>query len=152
MKAIVITGWKHELNIAAILRTANGLGFDEFIIQGKEWKRSPVMTKKSLNGWKPGIKPKLIHFDEINEVMEYIKQNNYTPISMEIDDESEDLKRFVWPENPAIIVGHENGGIPKEILKDSQKIQVPMEGEIRCMNVACAGSIAMYDYTLKQGI
>lgn len=148
MKAIVFTGYKHDLNVAAIIRTADGLGFDEVIIQGR--KDFPVRqySKKSLKDW-VDYKPKLRFFSTIEEVLGYVQGQNYSLVSMELDAGARAIDSFRWPDNPAIFVGHENNGVPKIVMQISEKVMLPMRGNVKCMNVACAASIAMYDHFIK---
>ena len=144
MKAVVFTGWKHILNLAAIIRTADGLGFDEVIVLGRK-KVKGKFCKKALKDWLE-YKPKLIQLDTTNEIKKYLVKKNYSIVSMELDDEAIPLENFEWSKDVAILVGHENSGVPKDLRDISTKVMLNMKGEVKCMNVACAASIAMYDY------
>lgn len=151
MKAIVLTGWRHMINVVSIIRTADGLGFDDFIVTGRKkldtsWLKKTA--KRSLSDWIH--RPKLVNLPTIELIRDYLKDRGYTPVVMELNEKSVDIKDFVWPENPAIIVGHEREGVDNIFLENGyRKVFLPMSGNISCLNVGCAASIAMYDYVFK---
>lgn len=149
MKAVVFAGWKHDLNVVAIIRTADALGFNEVIITGRKKFQSGNFCKRSLKDW-TDYKPQLKLLDSVEDIMPYIQKREYVPVTMELSETSKPVYSYKWPTNPAIIVGHEREGVPQFILDVVEKIFLPMQGLVRCMNVACAASIAMYAYSISE--
>jgi len=149
MKSIVLAGWKWDGNAISIIRTADALGFDKVIILGRQATRKKFISGKSLR-WDGKYKPKVVFFDTPEEILAYLKGRGYNLVCMELDDRACSIQEFKWCRNPAIIVGHENTGVPKILREDADYfVMLPMRGDVRCLNVSCAASIAIYDYTFK---
>ena len=148
MKAVVFAGWKTDGNVISMCRTADGLGFDEVLVKGRKRITKKFIGSKMLSLREP-YKTKVRFFDTDEEIVKYLRNRGYNSVIMELSEQSEDIMGFEYPENPAIIVGHETLGVPQCYLGDY--IMLPMTGNVRCMNVSVAASIAMYDYCLKNG-
>jgi len=145
LKAVAMIRPKHWPNVWSVMRTANGLGFDYVFLVDINGK-IPKITQRKIDLHKPPHD--MFVLLSIEQFMEKILPE-YSPVSMELTDEAEELFAFRWPENPLIILGPENGDVPGEILELSQQVKVTMNGEANCLNVACVASMAMYDYTQK---
>ena len=146
MKALAMIRPKHWPNAWSVMRTANGLGFDYVFLVDLILGKIPRMNRRKIDIHKPPHD--MFVLLSMEQFMEKILPE-YSPVSMEITDDAEELFAFMWPENPLIILGPENGDVPDEILEVSQQVKVTMNGDANCLNVACAASMAMYDYTQK---
>jgi len=52
----------------------------------------------------------------------------------------------VWPENPCILVGEENSGLPESILEECHAtVEIFGRGSVRSLNVSTAAAIAMFE-------
>jgi len=72
-----------------------------------------------------------------------------TPIAFEVRENSELLPDFVWPENPVLVFGPEDGSIPKHLLSLCHRfVKIPTA---HCLNLAVAVGTALYDRMLKTG-
>lgn len=148
-KAIVFAGFNCKNNVVSICRIADALRFDEIIILG-EWDGSAKhLTRKMFTD--EGYPTKAVYFKTPEEIRDYIEKQGYTPVSMEIEPDATEVFDFKWPAKVAIIVGHEVTGIPKALAEiTKKKVMLPMLGDVRNINVACAASIAMYDCFMKE--
>lgn len=136
--------WK---NAYSVMRTANGLGFDKVYLVDLAMGKPPRMNTRKIDLQKPPHD--MFVLLNMEEFMEKIVPN-YNVVSMELTDEAEYLSEFEWPDNPLIVLGPENGNIPPEILETGAQVKVPMKGAANCFNVACAASIAIWDYLFKE--
>ena len=148
MKAVAMIRTKHWVNAWSVMRTANGIGFEYVFLVDLVLGKVPKMNRRKIDLHKPPHD--MFVLLSMEQFMEKILPE-YNPVSMELTDDAEELHNFTWPENPLIILGPENGDVPDEILALSKQVKITMHGEANCLNVACAGSMAMYDYTQKTG-
>jgi len=152
-KAIWLTDWKYTINVLATMRTADGLGFDDFVLTGNkkldlEWIKK--VAKRNLVDFIGGLH--LFYLPDFDSVMKYIHEKNYTPVVMECN-KGKNIDEFNWPANPIIILGHEVYGVPMQNFRGTQQVHMHMERTATSLNLACAASIAMYSlhlYEVKQ--
>lgn len=148
MLDVAIYSPKYWANVFSLMRTLDGLGLGNLYVI----KPRCQIPKKGTISFKDKDKPpynKVRFLDSIEEFTELVKGRDL--VSIELDPESQPLQSFVWGREPVAILGAEDSGVPQQLLAISRKVQVPMCGVIPCMNVACAGSIVMYDYKTKMG-
>ncbi len=141
MKAVAIVESKHWVNVWSLFRTADGLGFDKMYVVDLRLSSIPRMNRRKIDLDRPPH-DKIVLLSRA-EFLEVIPE--YDAVSMELTEDAQDLMDYEWGEKPLVIVGPEDGNIPEEILEITDQVKVPMQGLVRCFNVACAGSIAMYD-------
>jgi tRNA G18 (ribose-2'-O)-methylase SpoU len=147
-----------------IVRQACIMGCKEVVVCGRKHydKRFTVGAHNYINTvyWEtplnvciqtvsPGVYKETINYN----VDEFIKHcDNYTPVFLEQG--GKDIQEISWKliENPLIILGNESLGIPSNFIKSvKQKIpqtlivSLPQNSIMRSMNVAIAGSIAMWE-------
>ena len=82
---------------------------------------------------------------------EYARENNIKLISAELSKESESIETydFDFSQPICIIVGHEETGIPVEIINNSDKIYIPMPGVGYCLNTSQVANILLYEATTQ---
>jgi tRNA G18 (ribose-2'-O)-methylase SpoU len=80
-----------------------------------------------------------------------LKKQGIKIYALETGSETKNLTTFK-PQFPcAIIVGNEVKGISKKVLSQADAIiSIPMHGQKESLNVAIAGSIALYEFSKKQ--
>ena len=147
MKSVAMINTKYWVNAWSVMRTANGFGFDYVYLVDLRMGKPPKMNIRKIDMKRPPHDMfKLITMDQfMNDVLP-----NYDAVSMELTDNAENMIDFSWGINPLIILGQEDGNVPDEILAKTRQVKIPMKGHVRCFNVACAGSIAMWDVVSKQ--
>ncbi len=150
MKGMCLTGWKYTINVLAAMRTADGFGFDDFVIAGKnrldeEWIKK--VAKRNLVDLVAGLR--LTCLPDLESVMDFISARHYEPVLLECK-EGEDVDAFDWPANPIIVVGHEVTGIPLDRFPTASRVHVRMARTAHSLNLACAASIAMHALHLSE--
>ena len=90
----------------------------------------------------------LVPFDYVENVFDWI-ENNQTPlIGLEQTPSSISLLDFQPPEALTLILGEEVSGIPSDLIAScSQLIEIPMHGQKESFNVSVAAGIALYSLT-----
>ena len=134
-------------NIGSLFRTADAFGIKKLILCGPDISLGRRMTKTSRATEK--IVKFEIHHNSL-EVIKNLKAEKFEIISLEITDTSKAIDRFTFPKsNPiALVIGNENSGISKDVLKLSDAIvHIEMYGQNSSMNVVQAANIALYEIT-----
>lgn len=126
-------------NIGTLWRSAHNFGADFIFVIGKRYKKQPGDTTKAER-----------HIP-LYEYLTFDDFKNNLPkgcrmVFIEQTDGAHNVKDCHHPEAAVYILGAEDHGVPVELMKGQQKIFIdtPM-----CINVAVAGSIVMYDRSIK---
>ena len=91
-----------------------------------------------------------IHKVTMDEFLQEASSRNLVVFERRPELESKDLISYEWPELPLVVFGSEKSGIPDELLEAATDIvSIPMFGVHNDHNVACAASIAIYDFVSK---
>jgi tRNA G18 (ribose-2'-O)-methylase SpoU len=156
MKIVILNNVRSALNVGSIFRTSSGIGIDKIYLCGIT--PIPFETSSKYAGQnkkrKDFVKTSLGAEDEIAweyrenilELVEEMKKQNFEIIALEQNEESMDYKSIkIEKENVAIVVGSETDGIQKEVLEMSDKIvEIPMLGLKESLNVTIAYAILVY--------
>jgi len=82
------------------------------------------------------------------DAMAHLVEGGFTPVAVEVRDNSEDLRDFIHTEKAVYIFGPEDGNVPKGALHSCHRfVRIPTEG---CLNLAAAVNIVLYDRLLKE--
>jgi len=139
---------KRYINVYNVLRLADGVGTEEFIVVSPRDLVRSRLERKILSKREPWSI--ITMMDSIGDFVDYV--NNEYLVSMELHPRAHDIPSFQWKSDPCIVVGPEDGNVPEEIISISDDIiKLPMNGKVRCLNVACAATLAVWDYLLKLG-
>jgi tRNA G18 (ribose-2'-O)-methylase SpoU len=132
---------KTAQNIGTLWRSASIMGASFIFTIGKRYKKQSSDTMKS---WKHIPLFNYEDFDSFYNSMPF----DCRLVGIELDEKSVPIKNFVHPERCIYLLGAEDNGLTKEAIDRCHHI-IQLPGDY-CMNVSVAGSIAMYDRTLKQ--
>ena len=145
--SIAAVNFKHDGNIGYLIRSAACFGADRIHVIGSMPKR------KILNP----LCGSLLDYVDIDEhsdpskFMDYVKENNIKLVSAELCEDAESIETydFNFAQPVCIVIGHEETGIPVEILNSSDKIYIPMPGVGYCLNASQAANIILYEATTQ---
>jgi RNA methyltransferase, TrmH family len=140
---LVIAGVEKPGNIGALLRTADGVGFDAVIVveDGGADLYNPNVIRASLGA----IFTVKVFSIGRGEAVEWLRSRNIRPI-LTSPDATEDYTAVDYSGAVAIVVGSESGGLPEEWLQSAGcKVKIPMNGQMDSLNVSCAGAVIMYE-------
>ena len=145
--SIATVNFKHDGNIGYLIRSVACFGADSIHVIGS------LPERKVLNP----LSGSLVDYVNINKhkdpaaFIEYIQENHIKLISAELCEDAESIETydFDFSTPVCIIVGHEEVGIPAEILNISDKIYIPMPGVGYCLNASQAANILLYEATTR---
>lgn len=133
-------------NIGSLFRIADALGLEKLYLTGT----SPTPPNRKLKKTSRSTE-KYVSYQYASDpvkVIEQLKLDGYTIVSLEITSTSTDLRDFkVAQDQPiCLILGSENSGVPQALLDGSDiSVHIPMLGTNSSMNVANACAIATYE-------
>jgi tRNA G18 (ribose-2'-O)-methylase SpoU len=139
-----------QQNIGSLFRISEAFGIEKIIFLGKDIPLNPRKINKTSRSTHLHLPHSVM--EENEEVVNYLQENNYEIISLEIASSSKALKEVVLPANKkiALILGSEIDGVSEELLAISNQIvHINMFGKNSSMNVVQAASIALYEFTSK---
>lgn len=144
---IVLDNVRSAFNVGSIFRTADGAGSVEKIyLCGITSPIDNPKLEKTALGALEFIPSE--HYDTTIEAIEELKEQNIPIYSIELDKKSVDFQKFKYPQEFAVVFGHEKKGVDPQILKISDKIiSIPMRGKKESLNVANTAGIILYEAT-----
>ncbi|MDR6759980.1 tRNA G18 (ribose-2'-O)-methylase SpoU [Flavobacterium sp. 2755] len=136
-----------QQNIGSLFRISEAFGVENIIFLGKDIPLTPRKINKTSRSTHLHVPHQII--EETSELIEYLQQNNFEVIALEITSNSKPLREVVIPSKKiALIIGSEIDGISDELLKIcDQIVHINMFGKNSSMNVVQAASIALYEIT-----
>lgn len=139
-----------QQNIGSLFRIGEAFGIEKIIFLGKDIPLNPRKINKTSRSTHLHIPYSEIENTE--EVVQYLQQNDYEVIALEITSTSKSLKEVKLPSNKkiALVLGSEINGVSEALLAISNQIvHINMFGKNSSMNVVQAASIALYEFTSK---
>ena len=141
--SIAAINFMHDGNLGYLIRSAACFGAQCVHVIGTVPPRSEL---NALSG-------SLYDYVEIkqyaspSEFLAYTRENDCRLISAEISEDARSLHsyRFDFDRHNIMVVGHEESGIPVEILKNSTKLLIPMPGVGFCLNTSQTANIMLYE-------
>lgn len=127
-------------NIGTLWRSAHILGASFIFTIGKRYKRQSADTLKT---WQD---IPLYHYETAEDFKKAIPFGCQV-IGIELDPSSTPLQTFEHPDRCIYLLGAEDHGFTNDAFNVCHKL-VQLPGE-KCLNVATAGSIVMYDRIAK---
>jgi 23S rRNA (guanosine2251-2'-O)-methyltransferase len=144
---IVLDNIRSAFNVGSIFRSADGAGSVEKIyLCGITANIDNPKLEKTALGALQTVPSE--HYDTTLDALEELKDRNIPIYAVELTEDAENFQEIEYPEQVAIVLGHEKKGIKDEILdKCDRKIMVPMRGLKESLNVANCASIVLYEIT-----
>lgn len=146
---VCTVNFKEEVNVAFVLRSAACFGAAAVNVIGSVPKRKTLATRSgTVQDYVP-----INQFSNPHEFLQYCKNNHIKVISAELDPEAVSIHKYNFKNDLVdfkkicIVVGHEQIGIPADILNNSQKIFIDMPGIGYCLNTSQAANIFLYEAT-----
>jgi tRNA G18 (ribose-2'-O)-methylase SpoU len=89
-----------------------------------------------------------------HDFLEYTRTQNIQIISAEITEGARNIHEYSFPKDKkvCIVVGNEQTGIPPEILKYSEVVQIPMPGIGHCLNTSQTCNVMLYEYVKQMSV
>jgi len=142
-------------NVGAIFRTSDGAGVEKIYLTGYtpapfNPKKDRFMAQSHRMLEKTALNAeKNVSWDKakkIGTVIRNLKENGFQIVALEKYEGAVNFKKFKPNFPVALILGNEVRGIDRKILdKCDSVISIPMRGKKESLNVAVAGSLAIYE-------
>ena len=147
---VVLDNIRSVFNVGSIFRSSDGAGSVEKIyLCGMTTPIDNPKLEKTALGATEMVASE--HSDTTTEALEELRAQNIPIYSIELTDDAENFQSIDYPEELAIILGHEKVGVDPDILEESdKKIFVPMRGKKESLNVANCASIILYEITRER--
>ncbi|CAD0009255.1 TrmH family RNA methyltransferase [Flavobacterium chungangense] len=139
-----------QQNIGSLFRISEAFGVENIIFLGKDIPLTPRKINKTSRSTHLHV-PHIV-IEETAELIDYLIENNFEIIALEITSNSKPLKEVLIPDNKniALLIGSEIDGISDKLLEISNQIvHINMFGKNSSMNVVQATSIILYELTSK---
>lgn len=138
--AVVLDG-THDLgNIHAVVRTAEGLGFDQIhVVESQEKFRKANRTAQGADAW--------VDFHRYTNAVECVsalRDRGYALLVTTLEgDQTLDDVDFTKP--VAVVLGNEKTGVSEAFLRSADyRVQMPMSGFAQSFNVSVAAAIVLW--------
>lgn len=145
---IVLDNIRSVFNVGSIFRSADGVGHVEKIyLCGITSDIDNPKLEKTALGATEMVKSE--YYDTTKDALEEIKDLNIPVYSVELTEDAENFQEIKYPEEIALVFGHEKKGVSEEVLEQytDKKIMVPMRGMKKSLNVANCATAVLYEIT-----
>lgn len=134
---IGIVNTKTEANIGTLWRSAHAFGASFIFTVGRRYRRQSSDTAKA---WRT---IPLFDYESIADLKRHTSYDSLL-VGVELDPRAVPLSSFTHPKRAVYLLGAEDHGLSEaDRAACHQLVVVP--GAARCLNVATAGSIVIYD-------
>ncbi len=147
---IVLDNIRSCFNVGSIFRSADGAGsVKKIYLCGMTTDIDNPKLEKTALGATDMIESE--HYDTTEEALEEIRNLNIPIYSVELTEDAEDFQKVKYPEEIALVFGHEKMGVDEDILIESdKKIFIPMRGKKESLNVANCATTILYEITREK--
>jgi len=139
-----------QQNIGSLFRIGEAFGIEKIIFIGKGIPLTPRKINKTSRSTHLQVPNTFI--EETESAIEYLLENKYEIIALEIADTSKPINevKVLTNHKIALLIGSEIAGISESLLAIANQItHINMYGSNSSMNVVQATSIALYEITNK---
>jgi tRNA G18 (ribose-2'-O)-methylase SpoU len=130
-------------NLAYVVRTAACFGLSEVHVIGSMPEPKEIRRLSgTLNDY-----VKTYQYQNPHEFLTMMKNKGIKLVSLELCEDAKNIENYNFDFNDhiCIVTGHETTGIPVEILHNSEKVYIPMDGVGFSLNTSQAANIAAYE-------
>lgn len=137
---VAIENWQHDLNIGAIVRSANAFLAAEVHIVGKRrWNRRGAMVTDRYQHVR--------HHDDIASFVEWARDAGIPILAIDNVPGSVPVDRAALPERCVMLFGQEGPGLSAEALAAADAVvEITQYGSTRSINASAAAAVVMYEW------
>lgn len=142
--SILCMNLQSDFNFSGIVRSANAFAAEDVYYYGdRRWDRRGSCGVQNYT--------KVLYLKEKEEILSL--KETYRLIALENTGGTVPMESFNWfssDRKPMIVVGEEGSGLSEEMLSlCDARVEIPMFGTVRSLNVGVAAAIAMNDLSTK---
>ena len=142
--AIGLHNPKTPENVGGALRAVGCYGASLLVVGGQRWQNQPKSKRLGKTDTQHAARHTPVIFTP--DLMDCVP-HGAALVSVEMSDNAISLPEFVHPESAFYVFGPEDGCVPFEILRASQRVIIPTR---YCMNLAATVNVVLYDRIAKQ--
>lgn len=139
---IGIVNTKTPANIGTLWRSAHAFGASFIFTVGRRYR---LQASDTVKAWRT---IPLFDFESIADLKRHIPYDAML-VGIEIDDSAASLPVFEHPKRAVYLLGAEDHGLSASERTACHRL-VAIPGASRCLNVATAGTVVMYDRSTKE--
>lgn len=141
--ALVLENLHEELNISAIIRSAEGFGVGKIFVIHPEGK-TPKLSRNTSSGAAKWMEVSFL--TSTKECVVALKKEGYKLVGALVDPSAKPLWQADLSGKVAIVMGSEAPGLTEETTKlVDENIYIPMYGLTESFNVSVATAIFLYE-------
>ena len=148
----VIEGLVNSGNVNAVMRSAEGLGFQQFhIIENNAHFKHSERTSQGADKWLS------VHrWATPKDCVDMLHRNEYNVVVTHLDDTAVPIDRIDFTKPTALVFGNEKNGASADMLaRADQRCIIPMAGFVQSFNISVAAAVGLYhayrDRLTRQG-
>lgn len=144
---VVLDNIRSAFNVGSIFRSADGAGSVEKIyLCGITADVDNPKLEKTALGAIDMVNSE--HYEETLDALKELKDMGIPIFVVELTNDAEDFQNVEYPDEVALVFGHEKRGVSDEILNMAdKKIFIPMRGKKESLNVANCATTIFYEIT-----
>lgn len=139
---LILDNIRSAFNVGSLFRTSDAIQAELALIGITPHPPHPKIEKTALGSHKSVT---WRYHQNLSDLLPKLKSSGYTIAALEITPQAQSLYQYQPPDKFALILGNELDGVSDYGLDQSDLIlKIPMKGVKSSLNVAIAGSIALY--------
>lgn len=137
---VAIENWQHDMNIGAIVRSANAfLAAEVHIIGKRRWNRRGAMVTDRYQHVR--------HHESVEAFQAWADAASLPIIAIDNVAGSVPLDQADLPERCVLLFGQEGPGLsPEALAAASAVVEITQYGSTRSLNASAAGAVVMYEW------
>ena len=144
-RVMILDHLQDPLNIGRIMESCYIFGFDSIILSDES---ADIYNEKCLNASKGAIYNLHICTKDLVSEISKLKDNGYKVYATGLRDNTKELYEVSPIEKMAFVLGNEGSGVTNEVMNVADEIIKIDMHNIDSLNVAMAGSIVMYQFSI----
>ena len=144
-RVMILDHLQDPLNIGRIMESAYIFGFDSIILSNES---ADIYNEKCLNASKGAIYNLNISTKDLESEINILKNSGYKVYATGLKDNTKELYEVKALDKMAFVLGNEGSGVSNNIMNIADEIIKIDMHNIDSLNVAMAGSIVMYQFSI----
>ena len=141
--SLCCVNFQHDGNLGYLIRSAACFGAEFLHVIGS------IPERKVLNPLSGSLYDyvEIKQYSSPRDFLDYTKNEDIKLVAAEIHRDSKPISsyHFNFSRPLCLVVGHEESGIPLEILQNSDIVHIPMPGVGYCLNTSQTANIILYE-------
>jgi tRNA (guanosine-2'-O-)-methyltransferase len=138
---VVIENVRDPHNASAVLRTADGMGFDRIDLLYTT-QELPELSKKVSGHTRKWMA--LRSFDDVDACFETLRAEGLRVYATHVDAGAVDYREIDWTQPSAVVFGNEHAGCAPDVLEAADvRVYLPMLGMAESFNVSVSAAVLL---------